>query len=461
MIERLVAATLAALAAAAAVVAAWPAARHGASTGATVSAPVVDAARVPAFVSQTVATVRLGQRLDAVVAARNQSCLTVDDGRGPALYSERPDVPLMPASNLKLLTATAVLSRLSPTERLHTEVRAAHAPVNGVIAGDLWLVGAGDPLLATADFAAQAGYQHQARPRTPLDDLAAKLAAAGVRQIQGRILGDESRYDTQRVVPTWSPSYLADGEVGPMSALTVNDNEAQWAPKEVPAPAPATNAATVLAHLLQDRGVQVGGVGAGVAPSAGTTLVAGLDSAPITDVVGVMLTQSDNLAAELLTKELGRRFGGAGSTAAGLGVVRAVLDEQHMPTAGVVMVDGSGLDRSDRATCQVLLKAVEQGGPSGAIAKGLPIAGSTGTLFRRYGGTPLAGRLRAKTGTLNGAAAFTGWLAAGQSRQVAFSFLINGIGSEAEGHAVEDKVAAALNTYPEAPPPSSLTGTLP
>jgi len=459
MIGRLVAATLAALAVAAAVVAAWPSARRGSASSAPAAAPVLDAARVPAFVSQAVAAARLGQRLDAVVAGRNQSCLTVDDSRGPSVYSQRPDLPLMPASNLKLLIASALLARLPAGERLHTEVRAARPPVNGVIAGDVWLVGAGDPLLATADFAAQAGYQHQPRPRTPLEDLAAKLASAGVRQVQGRILGDESRYDTQRVVPTWSPSYLANGEVGPMSALTANDNLSQWTPKEVPAPSPASNAAAVLGHLLQERGVTVGGAGEGTAPGA-TAVVAGVDSAPIADVVGVMLTQSDNLAAELLTKELGRRFGGAGTTAAGLGVTRAVLQEQHMPVGGVTMVDGSGLDRSDRATCQALLRAVEQGGPAGTIARGLPVAGGTGTLFHRYGGTPLAGRLRAKTGTLNGAAAFTGWLAAGQGRQVAFSFLVNGIGSEAEGHALEDKVAAALATYPEAPAPAALTGTL-
>src|SRR5439155_1804487 len=179
--------------------------------------------------------------------------------RGPTLYTQRPDLPLMPASNLKLLTATAVLARMGAGDRIHTEVRAARPPVNGVVAGDVWLVGAGDPLLATADFAAQAGYQHQPRPRTPLEDLAAKMAAAGIRQVQGRILGDESRYDTHRVVPTWSPSYLTNGEIGPMSALTTNDNLSQWTPKEVPAPSPASNAAAVLGHLLQERGVTVGG----------------------------------------------------------------------------------------------------------------------------------------------------------------------------------------------------------
>jgi D-alanyl-D-alanine carboxypeptidase/D-alanyl-D-alanine-endopeptidase (penicillin-binding protein 4) len=266
MSRTVVAGALAVLTVVAAAVAAWPSGRPGPGGGRPVSAPVLDAARIPGFVSQTVAGVHLGQRLDAAVAGRGQSCLMVDDARGPSLYSQRPAAPLLPASNLKLLTTAAVLARLPEGERLHTEVRALRPPVNGVIAGDVWLVGAGDPLLATADYAAQAGYQHQARPRTAVEDLAARLAAAGVHQIQGRVLGDESRYDAQRLIPTWPRTYLSNGEVGPMSALTVNDNFAQWTPSLVPAPAPAAGAAGLLARLLQEKGVQVGGTGEGTAP---------------------------------------------------------------------------------------------------------------------------------------------------------------------------------------------------
>src|SRR5207248_7076947 len=132
--------------------------------------------------------------------------------------------------------------------------------------------------------------------------------------------------------------------------------------------------ASVLARLLQEKGIQVGGVGEGRAPGQ-TTSFAVAESAPLADVVATMLTQSDNLAAEMLTKELGRRFGGAGTTAAGLGVIRGVLDRLGMPTEGLAMADGSGLDRSDRASCQLLVRAVERGGPSGAVGRGLAVAG--------------------------------------------------------------------------------------
>jgi D-alanyl-D-alanine carboxypeptidase/D-alanyl-D-alanine-endopeptidase (penicillin-binding protein 4) len=442
---------LAVLAVVAAVVAAWPSPRHGAGSRPALAAPVLDAARVPAFVSQTAANVRLGQRLDNVLAGRAQSCLAVDDSRGPTVYRQRPDLSLLPASNLKLLTATAVLARIPESERLQTEARAVRPPVGGVVNGDLWVVGAGDPLLATADFSAQAGYQHQPRPRTALEDLADTLVAAGVRQVQGRILGDETRYDTQRVVPTWSPSYLTNGEVGPMSALTVNDNFSQWTPREIPAPSPAANASSVLARLLVAHGVQVGGTGEGAAPPTATTVVGAVDSAPIADLVGVVLTQSDNLGAELLTKELGRRFAGAGTTAAGLGVTRSALQDMHLPLEGVAMVDGSGLDRSDRLTCDALQATLAHGGENGELGRILPVAGRNGTLARRFIGTPAAGRIRAKTGSLKGVNALSGWASTSDGRSLQFALVANDLPNEATGTSLEDRVVSALALWPQAP----------
>src|SRR5947208_11672437 len=123
MTGRVVAAAFAVLALVAAAVAAWPSPPPSAGAGVAVPAPVLDAARVPAFVSQTIANVRLGQRLDAMVAGREQSCLVVDDSRGGELYSRRRGLALLPASNLKLLTATAALDRLGEGERFRTELR--------------------------------------------------------------------------------------------------------------------------------------------------------------------------------------------------------------------------------------------------------------------------------------------------------------------------------------------------
>src|SRR5438067_11908891 len=209
----------------------WPAPGPTTTAGAAPAVPVLSWRRVPACAADTGAAARLRQRLDAALGGRPRTCAIVDDGRGPRLYPRDPDLPLVPASNLKLLTATAILARLRASGQFRTEVRARQSPQGGVVPGDVWLVGAGDPLLALDAYAATAGYERQRRMATPVQSLAANLAAAGVRRVQGRVLGDESRYDVQRYIPTWSPSYVSDFQVGPMSALTVDDNFAQWDPR--------------------------------------------------------------------------------------------------------------------------------------------------------------------------------------------------------------------------------------
>ena len=460
--RRLLPATLAVVAVGCGVAAAWPAPAPSAPAArARPTVPVLDARRLPRFLSGLVAQVRLTAGLDAALddpalgPARSQACLVVQGPVGADLYSRQATMPLLPASNLKLLTATAALARLGAGDRFRTEVRAQRPPTNGVLAGDVWLVGGGDPLLAVADFAAQGGYEHQPRLASPLEALADRLVAAGVRQIQGRLIGDESRYDAQRAVPTWKPSYVSDFEIGPLSALTVDDGFAQWRPQPVRAPSPALNAVNTLAQLLQARGVTVAGAGEGKVP-AGTAVVTSVESPTLGDVVGDMLRQSDNLTAELLTKELGFRFGGAGTTAAGLAVTRASLQSLGLPLAGMAAADGSGLDRSDRATCGLLLTALTRAGPGGPIGAGLPLAGRDGTLWKRFGGTAVAGRLRAKTGSLEGVAGFSGWATGKGGETLTFSLLVNGLPREAVGRALEDRVAAALVAYPQAPDPATL-----
>ena len=92
---------------------------------------------------------------------------------------------------------------------------------------------------------------------THLEQLADQIVTAGIRQVPGGIVGDDSRYDDRRQVDGWSPGYVADGDVGPMSALEVNDGNRTLAPRR-PSDDPAVSAATILTDLLVARGVQVG-----------------------------------------------------------------------------------------------------------------------------------------------------------------------------------------------------------
>jgi len=186
-------------------------------------------------------------------------------------------------------------------------------------------------------------------------------------------------------------------------------------------------------------------------------VVATIDSPPLGDVVGAMLGESDNLAAELLVKELGARFGGAGTTAAGLGVVRGALASLGPVAAGVASVDGSGLDRSDRLTCDALQTTLAQGGEGGELGRNLPVAGRNGTLARRFVGTPAAGRIRAKTGSLRGVNALGGWATTVDGRSLQFALMANDLPNEAAGTALEDQVVSALAVWPQAPTPGDIS----
>ncbi|MFN2607389.1 MAG: D-alanyl-D-alanine carboxypeptidase/D-alanyl-D-alanine-endopeptidase [Acidimicrobiales bacterium] len=423
--------------------------------------PVLSLRRAPAFVVEAVADRRLATALQRIVdqpgGPPGQTCLSVSDPDGTTAFTSNATSPLIPASTMKLETATAALARLGPASHLTTQVKAAAPPAGGTVAGDLYLVGGGDPLLATADFAAVAGYQQQPRLATSVEALADKVVAAGVRRVEGRVVGDESRYDTQRYVPTWLPTYATEGEIGPMGALEVNGGFTAFRPRAIPAPAPATAAAATFTALLRARGVTVGGeAGEGTAPAPGAA-VAALDSPALSDVVAVMLQESDNLTAELLVKELGFRFGGAGTTTAGLGVVRSTLASMGLSGTGTASVDGSGLDRSDRLTCDALQAILLRSGENGDVGKGMAVAGRNGTLAKRFTGTPAAGRVRAKTGSLQGVNALTGWISAPDGRLLQFALLANGLPTESAGTGLEDRVVTALAAWPQAPPPAELS----
>ena len=373
----------------------------------------------------------------------------------------------MPASNMKILTAFAALDKLGPDAHLVTEARIGGGvggiAKDGRVDGPLYLVGGGDPLLET-DAYAEAQLDRTVTPpsdhrdlHTRLADLADAVAGAGVKTITGGIVGDDSRFDALRKVATWEPNYQPDGEVGPLGALMVDDGMTVLPPATALAPDPAIHAATVFAGMLRERGITVGGGESHAVAPAGATPVASLPSAAVRDIVGEMMRQSDNTTAEVLLKELGYRFGGAGSSAAGATVVHDALAARNLPVSGLVMHDGSGLDRGDRVTCDLLAGALVADGRRSPLADGLAVPGMPGTLQKRFvaGVTAsLKDRLRGKTGTLKGVSALSGWIDAPPGATVGpltFSLVANGLPKAALGPALADKVAAALATFPSAP----------
>ena len=194
---------------------------------------------------------------------------------------------------------------------------------------------------------------------------------------------------------------------------------------------------------------------------AGGVVLARLVSPPLSQELGEALRESDNTALELMTKELGLEETGRGTTAAGTAAVRADLAADGLPTAGLVNVDGSGLSRLDRVTCDLLVGALQRSGPEGVLSRDLPVAGESGTLLHEMIGTPAYGRVEAKTGTLLGVKALSGWVLPtvaqlasrpGLAQPVAFSALFNDLAVSDPDPALQvDAVAEEIARFPRAP----------
>ena len=425
-------------------------AASGTSTpGPAVGTPVWSARRVPQPLVDAVGAQRLQRTLNEEFGGEG-TCFLVD-GSGAQLAIHNPDTPLIGASTQKVLVAAAMLSALGPDFRYETRAVAPAAPDNGAV-DRLFLVGGGDPVLATDAYRDYLQTQPHTKGdvTTSLDTLAQSVYDAGVRRIPGGIVADDSRYDTVRYVPTWKESYHTGGDVGPIGALTVNDGFRTWTPRKIVVDDPAQYAASELARLLTARGVQVGAVTRGVAP-AESAPVAKISSEPLNLVIGSMLSSSDNLSAEMFTKELGVRASQQGTTAAGTAAIMAKLTELGVAHAGLRLTDGSGLDRGNQVTCRTLVAALGLGNQPGmrAIWDGLPVAGVNGTLIDQLANTPLAGKVRGKTGSLDGVSGLLGMVDLGRS--VSFAFLDNGDFSETKAAELRARAATLIATYPNAP----------
>jgi serine-type D-Ala-D-Ala carboxypeptidase/endopeptidase (penicillin-binding protein 4) len=391
---------------------------------------------------------RLTARLESALGGV-RSCLVVQDS-GATAYSRAADLALAPASTQKLLVAVAALQRLGADYRFETTAVAPAPPAADGSVDAVWLVGAGDPLLATPEYAAYLASQPRSAGTTltPLSALVDQLAADGVRSVRNGVHGDDSRYDGPRWLPGWKPIYRDEADISPLSALTVNSGLDHWNPTEVVTGDPTGLAAAQLARLMVGHGVSAA-AGANQPRPAGGVVLARVASVPLGDIVASMLRSSDNLAAELLVKELDKKAGGSGTTAGGLAVVAATVQRLGIPTVGVSMGDGSGLDPADRATCPSLLAALNMGDAPGfgPVTSGLAVAGRSGTLVHRFGGTPLAGHLLAKTGSIDCAVSMVGRL--DLKRPLHFALIVNGPCDYNAAIAYEDRVANALAAYPD------------
>jgi D-alanyl-D-alanine carboxypeptidase/D-alanyl-D-alanine-endopeptidase (penicillin-binding protein 4) len=391
----------------------------------------------------SVRSARLAGALGSVTdAVQSGACLAVAVN-GRRVISDNADSAFVPGSNAKLITSTVALETLGPDHRFTTEV---HGTVtSGGVVDRLVLVGGGDPLLSTADYPASGLNVYPPTDITPVETLADRVAAKGVRSVRTLVL-DASRFDSRVDAPGWVNA-IARYDASPLSALMINDG--YIGSSRARKPNSAVGAGQIFKRLLEERNVTVENVSLGTAPDL--PLLTSIASVPLSTVVGEMLTTSDNNTAELVLKEIGKVAGTAGSTEAGVAVESSVLQKLGLPLAGLVLHDGSGLSDQDRVTCSLLVALLHHEGVDGALYKGLPIAGQTGTLHTYLKGTPAEGVMRAKTGTLAAARALSGFFPTKSGDTIEFSFLVNGSNAKHRAENLWDDLAKGFATYPQGP----------
>jgi len=370
------------------------------------------------------------------VAGAYSGALVADASTGRVLFAWRPDVLRVPASNQKLYTTAAALLAHGPAARLPTRVL-GEATVDdaGTYTGNLYLRGGGDPTFGTLSFNRRAYGMGGT-----VSGLADRLAAAGIRRVHGAVVGDESLFDVRRGGRTFARLFYIGG---PLSALSFNRGLANEYGSAFQL-SPATFSAAALTAALRARGISVSGSALQGPTPASARELAAEPSPTIAALAGFVNRPSDNYMAEMLLKGLGAYFAGSGSTAAGVSVART-----RLAALGIAprVYDGSGLSRynatSPRQVVRLLAAMHQSPALRLAFAYSLPLAGRSGTLAGRMRGTTAAGRCRAKTGTISGASALSGYCTALGGRRLAFSFLMNRT-NVVRARALQDAMTATI-----------------
>ncbi|MGM9991390.1 MAG: D-alanyl-D-alanine carboxypeptidase/D-alanyl-D-alanine-endopeptidase [Candidatus Bruticola sp.] len=388
---------------------------------------------------------------------------------GRVVFSSDGNTPLVPASNLKIMTTAAALSMLGPNYRLKTELRGPLPNSNGQIEGNLYLRGDGDPTTTPP---------YDQPCTSPYSKFIANLKAAQVREITGDLVADDSAFDRNFLPEGWLEHYRLDAFSAPVGGLSLNGNlievvvsplgcylepacstmsiESQYSnsydtaverPKgsnivkvlggtpsgeirrQICVENPPLFSIGVFKKLLDKENIVVRGKVRLIEPSGEAALVNNLPryglhlSLPISTIIQETNHESDNLFAEHLYRSIGQLTSGQGSAESGMQACRQFLEANNINSSGLKMVDGCGLSAKNRISPNQLasvLDAMDRSYYRSWYKESLPHSGR-GTLRGRLGDV----ELRAKTGTLDHDSSLTGYIITAAGQELVFSVIVN------------------------------------
>lgn len=370
------------------------------------------------------------------------SALVVDETTDQTLWAYDGSVGRLPASVEKLYTTSSALLDFGPDATFQTRVLGTGKLLaDGAWDGTLYLRGGGDPTFGSMTFDKATMYGTGATVQA----LAANLREAGIKQVKGRIVGDESYFDSRRGGP--DTHYRANLETeGSLSGLAYDEgftNQLEERLQQNPPLVAAQALATALgaAHVKVDKGTQIT---TGITPSD-AQLLAGVNSPPLSTLLALTNAPSNNFVAETLLKDLGARYGGGGTTPAGAAAVRSVIAEKfHLHPR---LNDGSGLSRYDLTNPEQIVYLLRQMQSNPSFWTSLAVAGESGTMQDEMRRTRAVRNCRGKTGTLHDVANLVGYCKAANGDQLVFAFMMNGLADSDAGHTLEDLAGEALANY--------------
>lgn len=365
----------------------------------------------------------LGTALRVPELGSRVSALVLDAATGETLYASEPDVAVVPASTAKLFTAVAALHVLGPEHRIATRVHQRGTVSGGVLTGDLVLVGGGDPTVVTP--AARPGYP----PPAQLRSLATAVRRAGITRVTGGVVVDASVFTGPGLGPAWKPTYVSEGSVAPITGLMVDSGKLDPADPDSRSREPDLSAGRALLPLLKSAGVQTAQTVVRGRLAAVDQEVGRIESPPVAALVERMLSDSDNNLAEALGRLVAIAKGEPASFTGEVAAIRSALSELGVGADAARLRDASGLSPLNRVTTGGLVRLLSVALDPGRSAlrpfvAGLPVAAFDGTLGKRYTDPPArsgAGRVRAKTGSLDGVSTLAGIVETASGRLLVFA----------------------------------------
>jgi D-alanyl-D-alanine carboxypeptidase/D-alanyl-D-alanine-endopeptidase (penicillin-binding protein 4) len=452
------------------------------------------------------ATAKFSSRAEALLgmAPANKGewgLLIVDAESGETLYEQNADKYFVPASNMKLFTTALALAKLGPDYRFHTTLETPGTiSKEGVLSGDLLLVGRGDPNLSNRKFPYELKEEFDGPQEKALAELADTVAAKGVKEISGDVIGDDSYFPRERYPNGWEIDDMVWEYGAAISAIVVGDNtvaltltpgdqagipvQAAVAPAtpdflvennvitsaadvkpdltlarepgsnlvvvkgSLPAKSaprklvlaieePAQHAAALLKRLLEERGIKVAGAARArhdhAEPAGDPVVLAEHVSVPLGEAVKLINKISQNLHTEMLLRTVARQNGAWATPDELMKVPADFYTTAGIAPGDVIQADASGLSRHDLVTPRsivAMLSFAQKQSWSETYYASLPVAGVDGTLEDRMKNTPAAGRIHAKTGSVEHVRTLSGFAETASGRRVIFSFLSNNQGGK-------------------------------